>query len=180
MTHAMNSLDPDSVRKVSSTLKATPLAEVPDELFQQIMEAKKDMLELEYTELPSTSNNPTYKDYATIVVNGKVVAHIDNHGWLMTSNAMGGAFDAAIKEADSKTNPVSGPALAKVRAETIAAYMGGTVVMAPTAIDQRTYDANPQPTATIRVTAMENDPRYQELEQLRAAHAIFLAQQSVE
>lgn len=180
MANMINRIDPSSVHSASSTLKAIPLAEVPDDLFQQIMEAKQGMLESEYTELPSTSNNPTYKDYATIVVKGKVVAHIDNHGWLITSNAMAGAFDQAIKDADSRTNPVSGPTLAKVRAETIAKYMGGTVVMAPTAIDQRTYDANPQPKATINTAALEKDPRYEELEQIRRAHALFLAQQAVE
>jgi hypothetical protein len=141
------------------------------------MEAKQDMLEADYTELPSTSDNPTYKDYATIVVNGKTVAHIDNHGWLFTSNSMAGAFTEAVKDADSKTNAVSGPTLAQVRAETIAQYMNGTVVMAPTAIDQSTYDSIPQPTATIDYQAMEQDPRYAELDQLRQAHTAFLAQQ---
>ncbi len=171
-------LDLNSVHSITDTLKAIPLSETPDDLFQQIMGAKQDMLERDYTNFPSTSENPTYKDYATIVVDRKVVAHIDNHGWLITSNAMAGAIpDTIIKDADIQANVASGPQLAQARAEAIAKYMNGTIVMASTAMSQNAYDALPQPTATVDNDAMKKDPRYEELEQLRQAHTAFLAQQ---
>ena len=80
MSGATHSIDLASVRPVTATLKAVPLAEAPEDLFQQIMEAKKEMLENDYRQPPAISKNPTYSKYASIVVNGKVVAEIDNHG----------------------------------------------------------------------------------------------------
>jgi hypothetical protein len=177
MSEATYPIDLASVRPVTATLKAVPLAEAPEDLFQQIMAAKKEMLENDYRQLPVISNNPTYSKYASIVVNGKVVAEIDNHGFVETSNAMAGACSDAIKQADSQAGVLSGPLLAQARAESIAKSVGGTIVMAQTAMSQKAFDAVPQPKVTINYDAMKNDPRYAELEQLQKAHSAFLAQQ---
>ena len=176
MSGATHSIDLASVRPVTATLKAVPLAEAPEDLFQQIMAAKKEMLENDYRQPPAISKNPTYSKYASIVVNGKVVAEIDNHGFVETSNAMAGACADAIKQADFSAGVSSGPLLAKARAESIARSIKGSIVMSKTAMSQKAFDAVPQPKVTINYDAMKNDPRYAELEQLQKAHNTFLAQ----
>lgn len=177
MSEATYPIDLASVRPMTATLKPVPLSEAPEDLFQQVMAAKKGMLENDYRQHPVTSNNPTYSKYASIVVNGKVVAEIDNHGFVETSNAMAGSCSDAIKQADSQAGVSSGPLLAQARAESIAKSVGGTIVMAQTAMSQKAFDAVPQPKVTINYSAMKNDPRYAELEQLQKAHNAFLAQQ---
>lgn len=177
MSDASLRIDPSSAHPVNATLKAVPLAEAPEDLFQQIMTAKKDMLELDYSRHPETSRNPTYAKYADIVVNGKVVATIDNHGFVETSNAMGDACADAIESADASAGVTSGPLLAQARAEKIAAAVHGSIVEASTAMSQSAFNAVPQPKATVDDAAMRRDPRYAELERLKQARAVFLAQQ---
>ncbi|WP_428568829.1 MAG: hypothetical protein ACP59X_10090 [Solidesulfovibrio sp. DCME] len=170
-------VDLASVRSVSATLKAVPLAEASDDLFEQIMTAKKTMLENDYSQLPATFTNPTYAKYASIVVNGKVVAEIDNHGFVTASNSIAGSCSDAISKADMSAGVSSGPLLAQARAEHIAESVNGSIVMAQTAMSQSAFDAVPQPKVTIDYEAMRRDPRYAEIEQLQKAHAAFLAQQ---
>lgn len=165
-----------SARPVTATLKAVPLSEAPEEVFQQVMAAKKEMLENDYRQASVISKNSNYSKYASVVVNGKVVAEIDNHGFVETSNAMAGHFSDAIKEADISAGVSSGPLLAKARAESIARSINGSIVMAKTAISQKSFDATPQQNVTINYDAMKNDPRYAELEQLQKAHATYVAQ----
>lgn len=166
-----------SVRALQDVLKPVSLAEAPDDLFQQIMKANQTMLEMDYTSFPDTSGNPTYAKYASIVVNGKVVAQIDNHGWLETSNAMAGACTQAINKADASAGVTSGPLLAQTRAEKLAESLHGQIVKASSAMTQSAFESVPQPKATVDTKAMINDPRYAQLEQLQQAHAAFLAQQ---
>ena len=177
MSDASYRIDSSSVRPVNATLKAVPITEAPEDVFQQIMTAKKVMLEMDYSRHPDTSRNPTYAKYADIVVNGKVVATIDNHGFVETSNAMGDACADAIKSADASAGVTSGPLLAQARAEKIAAAMHGSIVTAPTAMSQSAFNAVPQPKVTVDDAAMRRDPRYAELEGLKQARAVFLAQQ---
>jgi hypothetical protein len=177
MSDSTYHVDLASARPVTATLKAVPLAEAPEDLFQQIMAAKKEMLENDYRQPPAISQNPTYSKYASIVVNGEVVAEIDNHGFVETSNAMAGSCSDAIKQSDGGTGVTSGPLLAQARAESIAKSVNGTIVMAQTAMSQKAFDAVPQPKATINYSAMKNDSRYAELEQLYKAHNAFLTQQ---
>ncbi len=177
MTNTSYHIDPSSVRSVASSLKAVPLAEVPDDLFNQIMKAQEDMLILEHSRMPETAGNPAYAGYANIVVNGKVVAEIDNHGGIKTSNALADAFSAAVDEADALANVMSGPELARLRAEKIAATLGGKVVKLSTAITQSAYNAIPRTTAIVDTVALANDPRYEQLAQIKQAHTAFWAQQ---
>lgn len=96
---------------------------------------------------------------------GKVVAAIGTHGFVETSNAMG---DAGV---------ASGPLLAEARAEKIAAAVPGAIVHAPTAMSQSAFYGVPHTKATVDDAAMRRDPRYAELERLKQARAVFLAQQ---
>ena len=169
-------LDVASVKPLAATIKAVPLAEAPEDLFQMVMAAKQDMLRLQYSQAADTANNPTYAPYAAVVVNGVVVAKIDNHGFVETTNAMHGSCADAIKEADAGSRGSSGPELAQARAEKIAEAMHGTIVKAPTAMSQRAFDATPQPQTTVNYEAMRRDPEYAAIEQLKKAHAAFLAQ----
>lgn len=176
MSGATYPIDLASVRPVTATLKAVPLSEAPEELFQQVMAAKKEALENDYRQAPVISKNSTYSKYASVVVNGKVVAEIDNHGFVETSNAMAGSCSDAIKEADINAGVSSGPLLAQARAESIAKSVNGSIVIAKTAMSQKAFDATPQPKVTINYDAMKNDPRYAELEQLQKAHNTILSQ----
>jgi len=170
-------IDLASVKPLAATLKAVPIAEAPEDLFQMVMTAKQDMLQLQYSQAPDTTKNPTYAPYAAVVVNGKVVAEIDNHGFVKTTNAMHESCADAIKAADAESSGSSGPALAQARAAKIAEAMNGTIIKAPTAMSQRAFDATPQPQTTVNYEAMRRDPEYAEIEQLKKAHAAFLAQQ---
>ena len=176
MSDAAYQVDLASVTPITASLKAVPLAEAPDDLFQMMMTAKQDMLEQRYSTPPDTSKNPAYAPYATVTVNGKVVAKIDNHGFVETSNAMGGQCADAIKTADDRSGGASGPLLAQARAEEIAKALGGKVNKASTAMTQHAFEATPQPRATVNEAAMRADPEYAQIAQLRQAHAAFLAQ----
>jgi hypothetical protein len=176
MSDDAHRIDLASVKPITASLKAVPLAEAPEDLFQMVMAAKQDMLEQRYSTPPDTSKNPAYAPYATVTVNGKVVAKIDNHGFVETSNAMGGLCGDAIAAADARSGGASGPQLAQARAEEIAKALGGKVDKASTAMSQRAFEATPQPTATVNEAAMRADPEYAQIAQLRQAHAAFLAQ----
>lgn len=177
MTNSAYGIDLSSVRSLSETLKPVPLSEAPEELFQQMMEASESMLELEYSSMPSTAGNPTYAGYANVVVNHKVVAEIDNHGWVQTSNGLGGSISDTLAQADSSVGVLSGPLLAQARAEKIAEKLGGSVVKLSSAMSQSAFDATPQPKATVNRAAMEKDQRFAQIEQIKQAHTAFLAQQ---
>ncbi len=177
MTDAAYRIDLSSVRPVATSLKAVSLAEAPEDLFNQVMNALEDMLTLEHSRMPETNGNPAYAGYANIVVNGKVVVEIDNHGWTKTSNALAGAFSYAVEEADALSSVTSGPELAQIRAEKIAEKLGGKVVKLSTAISQSAYNAVSQTKAVVDSAALTRDPRYAQLAQIKQAHAAFLAQQ---
>lgn len=177
MTDISSRVDLSSVRAITDTLKAVPLAEAPEELFQQVMNAEEDMLELKYSDMPSTAGNPTYAGYANVFVKNKIVAQIDNHGWVQSSNALGGNISSAIAEADDEAGVLSGPLLAQARAEKIAEKLGGSVVKLSTAMSQGSFDSTPQPKATVNRTALEKDPLFAQLEKIKQAHTAFLAQQ---
>lgn len=89
----MNPINPpSSVQHISPlpvTLKPIPIAEAPDELFQQLVQTQQSMLEHKYMTMPDTENHPAYQPYATVVKDGKVVATIDNNGGTITSNVIG-------------------------------------------------------------------------------------------
>jgi hypothetical protein len=80
------------------------------------------------TEVP---DNAPQNIYATVKVNGKVVATLYNGGSSWMTN------DAAAKVGNLQdTGPSGGPNLAQFRAEYIAKATGGTIEKAPTAITQ--------------------------------------------
>jgi hypothetical protein len=93
------------------------------------------------TEVP---DNAPQNLYATVKVNGKVVATLYNSG----SSAM--TNDAAAKLGDLQDPPglKGGPNLAQWRAESIAKATGGTIEKAPTAITQAEWTPRPDVSRT--------------------------------
>jgi hypothetical protein len=147
-----------------------------DEMYGRIMEAQEALLEMSHSVRPDTSRNPAYAAYATVQVGGKVVAEIDNHGWVTTSNALGGRLGHLP---DAAQGVFSGPALARARAEYLAEQLGGEVVMSSTALTQAAFQRVPQPKIEVDVAAMQADPLYQNLQQLKQARARYLEQRAL-
>jgi hypothetical protein len=104
------------------------------------------------TEVP---DNAPQNIYATVKVNGKVVATLYNGG----SSAM--TNEAAGKVGNLKDPPglSGGPDLAQWRAEHIAKAVGGTVEKAPTAIAQSAW--RPRQTVSTSYTREQLDAAFQ-------------------
>jgi hypothetical protein len=99
-------------------------------------------------------DNAPQNTYATVKVNGKVVATLYNGG----SSAM--TNDAAGKVGDSRDPPgLSGPNLAQWRAEYIAKALGGKIEKAPTAITQSEW--TPRQNVSTNYTREQLDTAYQ-------------------
>ncbi len=77
------------------------------------------------------ADNDPSNIYATVKVNGKVVATLYNSGGAMTSNATGAQVSGLPSMGEGET--LTGPALAQKRAEEIAKALGGTIETASTA-----------------------------------------------
>jgi hypothetical protein len=99
-------------------------------------------------------DNAPQNIYATVKINGKVVATLYNGG----SSAM--TNDAAGKVGNLQDPPgLSGPGLAQWRAEYIAKAMGGTIEKAPTAITQSEW--KPRQTSSTNYTRAQLDAAFQ-------------------
>lgn len=169
------SINDPNVRAIDmKSLKKVNLIEASDELFQRFISHQQQFLEMRYTNPADTSNHPAYQDYATVQVKGKVVARIDNHGFVETSNAIGSKL---LSELPGSVNGKSGPMLAQARAEKIAELLGGKVERSSTALTQPQFDRLPQPQSSLDVAAMQSDPMYEQLQKSKQARTTFLAQQ---
>ena len=100
-------------------------------------------------------DNAPQNTYATVKVNGKVVATFYNGG----SSAM--TNDAAAKAGDLQDPPglIGGPDLAQWRAEHIAKAVGGTIEKAPTAIAQSAW--TPRQSVSTNYTRAQLDAAFQ-------------------
>lgn len=118
------------------------------------------------TEVP---DNAPQNIYATVKVNGKVVATLYNSG----SSAM--TNDAAGKVGDLQDPPgLGGPDLAQWRAAHIAKAVGGTVERAPTAIAQSAW--KPRQATSTDYTRAQLDAAF---EAMMAERQTAIAQRSV-
>ena len=158
-----------------SKLKAAHLSRAPEDLYRRMVEAQKTILESDYAQKPDTSKNPAYQNYAKVMVGGKVVAEIDNHGYTTTSNSIGAKLQDQLP--NEAGGVIQGPKLAQARAEFIAEMLGGEVVKSSTALTQNQFRAIPPIEMKVDVAAMQEDPRYEELQKLQQARTAFLAQQ---
>jgi hypothetical protein len=159
-----------------SKLKMFNIAEASEEVYQRYIENSEKVLEARYSQAPDTSNSPAYKPYATVQVNGKTVAEIDNHGFVETSNALSSKLNGKLGEIDQQIG-TNGPVLAQARAEIIAKLLGGEVVKSSTALTQSQFDAIPEPRSNVGFEAMKEDRGFEMLQKTKEARTLFLAQQ---
>ena len=104
------------------------------------------------TEVP---DNAPQNIYATVKVNGKVVATLYNGGSSMMTNAAAGS----VGDLQDPPGLNGGPDLAQSRAERIAKALGGTIEKAPTAITQSQWI--PRPSISTEYTRAQLDNAYQ-------------------
>jgi len=154
-----------------SKIKPIAVWEQPGELFESFVKAAETVLESRHSVHPDTSKNPAYAAYATVQVGGKVVAEIDNHGFVTTSNTTGAMLGNLPNTAQGV---ISGPNLAKARAEYLADLLGGEVVMSSTALTQTAFATEPQPRIELDTKAMLADPLYQNLQRMKQARAQYI------
>ena len=159
--------------KQLDTSKLT-MKQLTSEELQSHFARMEKFLEARHRQFPDLSSHPAYQDYATVEVNGKVVATIDNHGFATTSNSVGAKLAGQLP---GSVNGKTGPVLAQVRAELIAGMLGGTVVKSASAITQAAFDRLPQPSVTVDQAALQADPLYASLQKARQAASTFAAQQ---
>lgn len=107
---------------------------------------------LSSTDVP---DNAPQNIYATVKVNGKVVATLYNGG----SSAMTNQAAAAVGDLQDPPGLMGGPDLAQSRAERIAKAVGGTIEKAPTAITQSEW--KPRPNVTPTYTREQLDAAYE-------------------
>ncbi|MBU0912880.1 MAG: hypothetical protein KKF22_10115 [Gammaproteobacteria bacterium] len=160
---------------LSVQLKAIHVSELPEERYQEFMQAQKQLIEAnqQYLEHQYSSRNnplaeslPQTQPYATIKVGGKVIASVDNQGVVTTASGLNKDLLSMLPD---DVNGSSGPNLAQARAEVLAGYLGGKVEKADTAITQLEFDllqdAADMP-ASIDYAAMQNDPMFEHLQNL--------------
>lgn len=174
------SLSDPNIREIDmSKLKRVHLSEMQDdEMFDHIMDMQERFLESQYTTMPDTTNSPRYAEYASVSVNGQIVAQIDNYGGASSSNKYGSKIQAAISEADREhRGKTSGPDIAQLRAEKIAKALGGKVNIADSALTQSEFNAAPEARASVDYEALRKDPAYETLQQTKRARTLYLAQE---
>jgi len=142
-----------------SGLKLVSLADDP-EFRDRLATAWLDM-----HAVPSTTDvpdNAPQNTYATLKVNGKIVATLYNSGCSAMTN------EAAAKVGDFQDPPglTGGPDLAQWRAERIAKATGGTIGKASTAITQSEW--TPRPTVSKSYTRAQLDAAFEAMKQDRA------------
>lgn len=135
-----------------SQVKQLPMPKAVKLSDDQIAEMRK-MKERMYTRPVGPPDNAPENIYATVKVDGKVVATLYNSGGSATSNAVGAKLGDMLMHPDG-----SGPQLAQSRAEMIAKALGGTIEKAPTAQTQAQWNARPPREYYIDYAAMAADP----------------------
>ncbi len=158
----------------TSTLKLFKVHEADEELYQRLIGGQEKFLKHLYTQHPDTSSHPSTKPYATVEVNGKTAATLDNSGGASSSSPFSGRIQKLLASDDSN---LTGPDGAQDRAEKIAELLGGTVVKSSTAITMAQFNAMPALKGTVNYQAMKNDPLYEQLQKTKEARTLFLAQQ---
>ena len=171
----------------SGGLKPVNIAELPEDAYQTYMdgeerrlEANARYLENQYTDTSWTESveaslkafppedNPATQTYATVVVDGEVVATIDNQGVVSSDEELGAKLRDILSD---EVNGTNGPDLAQARAEQIADLLGGEIVKADTAITQTEFEALPSAEElqqSVDYEAMKKDPMFEQLQNMIA------------
>jgi hypothetical protein len=166
----------DQMQKMDLTsAKRFNIAEAPDELYNNYIRAQENFLEARYTKINADPNSARNQPYATIKVNGQTVATIDNNGYVESSGAIGSRLHTLLAE---EGGPRPGPGLAEDRAAKIAQLLGGSVEKASTALTQSAYQSSTANSLSVNYDAMREDDAYQQLQEIKRARTLFLAQQN--
>lgn len=172
------SLSNPNVRQIdTSKMQMKHVSELNEGSYQNYVKGTERLLEAQYGQTSDVSGHPAHQNYADVVVNGKVVAKVDNHGFVESSNAIGARVQGAITQADKAFGSQNGPMLAQARAEKIAEQMGGEVVKSSTALSQGQFQALPEVRVNTDRAAMKSDPMYIQLQKTKEARTMFQAQQ---
>jgi len=154
-------------------LSATPISVVDLPELRDMLAS--NWLRMQDVPDPATvvADNAPQNTYATVKVNGKVVATLYNGGSSMMSNA------AAAEVGDLQDPPgLGGPDLAQWRADRYAKLLGGTVEKAPTAITQSQW--TPRQSRSTDYSRAQLDAAYQAmLAEGRNATAQYLSSQQM-
>jgi hypothetical protein len=168
-------LSPERIQRISpSSPEVRSLAASDPQEFAEQLEMMKSVLEGAHMIPPDLSDNPAYKDFAQVKVDGKVIATVDNNGCVTTSNAVGARIAKALP---GDVCGKSGPVLAAARAKTIAEIFGGDIIASPTALKQTEWEKIPIPRSNLDYQGLAQDTAYQNILKLQQSHAAFLAQQ---
>lgn len=151
------------------------ISEAPEELYNNYIRSQESFLEARYTQINAHPNSARNQPYATVKVNGQTVATIDNNGYVESSGATGNRLHTVLSE---EGGPRPGPGLAEERAAKIAALLGGTVEKASSALTQSAYQARTANSLSVNYEAMREDEAYQQLQEIKRARTLFLAQQN--
>lgn len=125
---------------ISARISTTPLTLAdgskpqPQKLSPEMVAAQEEMLRNQFR-TPVISEPDGV--YATVKVNGKVVATLYNSGASVTSNSNYSKLKSLPSMGESET--ATGPELAQKRADEIAKTLGGTIEKAPTAQTSDTW-----------------------------------------
>ncbi len=158
----------------SNKLKMIGIHEAPEGVYRRFVQSQEAFLKLRHSQPADTSGNPAYANFATVQVDGKTVAEIDNNGFASMSNALASQIGNTLP---GMIDGQTGPVLAQARAALIARSLGGEVVISSTALTQRQYNALERPRAMLDEQAMQQDPAYLQLLKTKEARTLFLAQQ---
>ena len=142
------------VRKLdNSGLKIISVADHP-ELRDRMATTWLNMQAAQSRLATDVADNAPQNIYATVKVNGKVVATLYNGGSSAMSNAAG-----AVGDLQDPPGLNGGPDLAQSRAERIAKALDGTIEKAPTAITQSEW--TPRPDISTNYTRAQLDHAFQ-------------------
>ncbi|MGH1376884.1 MAG: hypothetical protein ACRBCK_11115 [Alphaproteobacteria bacterium] len=170
------SLNNPNVKSINTNeIELFKLHEAPDEIYEQFINAQERFLEAQHTSLPDTTSDPRYQTYATVKVNGKVIANIDNNGFVESSNAIGSKIHKALLQNDFPGQ--KGPELAQSRADLIADLLNGKVEKSSTSLTQHQFNTMPNINAQVDYQSMQSDPLYEQLLKTKESRTLFLAQQ---
>lgn len=135
-----------------NSVKRLPTSAVRKATLEEITKAESVWKDQFRKPVGPADNDPS-NTYATVKVNGKVVATLYNGGSAEMSNAVGArAMDLpSMGESESAV----GPQLAQKRAEELAKLLGGTVEKADTAQTQAQWNKRPARQWTYDTAAME-------------------------
>lgn len=137
----------------------------------QFIKAQELFLEHRYTEFPDTTTLPAYQPYAEVWMDGALAVKLDNNGYASSQVNSLDPRAPLISSAIRAVQGNMGPSLAANRAEAIAQAIGGEVRVQDTALEQQVYTALPAAKPQVNREALQQDPQYIQLQQLKASLA---------